>query len=117
MKKLLALFAVLLIPNMIMAFNPLVVVDDSEQDVNTDTTGTLHTITKPGFLHIFAHDKIYFTLDRDGVTPNTSSKFLAAGGSVTTSTYYWPGDKIGLLGDSGTPSANLTSYDELERTR
>ncbi len=101
-------FLVLFIPVSLFAYNPFI--NPIETTVTVNTTGATYAIGSSGFLHIFAHEKVYFNLDEDGVTPNTSSKWLSSGGECFTNMEYYTNDKIGLRADSGTVTVNLTTF-------
>lgn len=107
MKNLILIALLALMPTIAFARNETKFVGEEDVTVNA-TTGGLYTVGHIGYLNIFAHEKIYFTIDPDGVTPNTSSKFIEAGGNANTETFYVASDTIGLLADSGTVSVNFT---------
>jgi len=82
---------------------------DSEKAVTVSTTVKQIEVGGDGYLNLFAHGKVYFNLDPAGTTPNTSSKYLVAGGSLTSQTVYTAKEKVGLLADSGTVTVNFTT--------
>ena len=96
------------------AFNPMVF--KGEETVTVSTTAKLHTITTNGYLSVFSNGgTVFFTEDPDGVTPNANNKYITDGGEVDTGSYYFVGDKFGILANSGTVSVNFTSRDLLRR--
>lgn len=107
LKKMVIIALLSIIPTMAFARNDILFVAERAVTVNA-TTGGLFTVNSYGNVNLFAQGKVYFNLDPAGVTPNTSSKYLAAGGSANTEIYYTKNQKIGLLSDSGTVTVNIT---------
>jgi len=107
LKKFVILVLLGIIPTMAFARNDVLFVAEKTVTVNA-TTGGLFTIDYYGDVNLFSHAKVYFNLNPTGVTPNTSSKYMAAGGSANTEIYYTKNQKIGLLSDSGTATVNIT---------
>jgi hypothetical protein len=107
MKKMFGIMIAFCIVVPVFAANPIVF--KSEEVVAVSTNAKLHTLTDSGYLSVFANGgKIYVTEDPAGVSPNTSSKYISAGGELDTGSFYYKGQKFGVLADTGTVSVNFT---------
>lgn len=78
------------------------------ETVATCNSAALVSIPSNGYVEIFAQNKMYLSLA--GVTPNTNYRYLTAGTSIDTQIFYYKGQKIGVLSDSGTTTYNIVVY-------
>jgi len=80
----------------------------SETVATVSTTAKFVSIPDCGNIEIFAHGKMYITIL--GTTPNVSSRYLNAGGSLDIQAFRYTSQSIGVLADSGTVTYNITVY-------
>lgn len=114
MKKLVALFLLMVVSTTAHAFNPRVW--KGKQDVTATTTAQIITLTKNGYVTVFANGgKVYFTDEPTGVTANATDKYLVDGGEIDTGDYYFAGDKWSFLADSTTVNIKIDYHDYLRR--
>ena len=81
------------------------------ETVTVNTTAKVHTLTGNGDIYVFSNGgTLYYEEDPSGVTPNTDSNYINAGNEVSLG-FRYATQKLGILSDSGTITANINYYD------